>query len=637
MWTYACTIFLSAFLLFQIQPMIAKSMLPMFGGSAAVWTTCMLFFQTTLLLGYLYSDRSVRLLAPKLQAGLHSVLLAVSGVMLSTRLGTVRDISGGRFPIIGIVALLAVTVGLPYFLLSTTTPLVQAWYARGHKAVLPYRLFALSNLASTLALLAYPVVVEPYLSLRRQFQLWSWAYFLFVLLCLFSALRSLKAEVRSEPADESFDPASAPDWDLKLTWVALAACASILLLAVTNHLTQNVAPVPLLWVVPFGVYLLSFALCFERDHWADLPCWRWLVGPTLVGLGLLLVKNQIGSLILTVAIFASALFVCCMFCHSELTRLKPHSRFLTSFYLMVAVGGALGGIFVGLIAPMVFNAYFELPVGMIICAIVALQVIRNTHSFGHLARLVLVAFVGFVICIKLFAAASGTRLMTRNFYGSLSVQDEFPSSGPAFRVLNHGSVVHGVQFLSPQLRTRPTGYYGKESGISLAIENSRKAGMRVGIIGLGTGTLAIYGKQGDSYRFYEINDLVVKVAQTDFTFLRDSGAKVEIVIGDGRLELEREPSQDFDVLAVDAFSGDSIPVHLLTKEAFATYFRHLKPTGILAVHVSNRFLDLQSVVERLSAFLHKEATVIHSYSNRDDRTIEAIWGNNIVDNSSILA
>jgi SAM-dependent methyltransferase len=625
MWTYACTIFLSAFLLFQVQPMIAKSLLPMFGGSAAVWTTCILFFQTTLLLGYLYSDRSIRLLAPKLQAGLHAALLAVSSVILSMRPGIVRDITGGRFPIIRIVALLAVTVGLPYFLLSTTTPLIQSWYARGHKAVLPYRLFALSNLASILALFGYPVVVEPYLSLRRQFQVWSWAYFLFVLLCLFSALRSLKAEVRSEPASESFGLASAPDWDVKLTWMALAACASILLLAVTNHVTQNVAPVPLLWVVLLGGYLLSFALCFEGDHWADLRCWRWLVGPALGGLGLLLVKNQIGGLILTVAMFASALFVCCMFCHSELARLKPHSRFLTSFYLMVAMGGALGGIFVGLIAPMVFNAYFELPVGMIFCAIMALQVIRNTHSFRHLARLVLVAFVGFVICIKFFAAASGTRIMTRNFYGSLSVQDEFPTFGPAFRVLNHGSVVHGVQFLSPQLRTRPTGYYGKESGISLAIENSRKSGMRVGIIGLGTGTLAIYGKQGDYYRFYEINDLVVKVAQTDFTFLRDSDAKVEIVIGDGRLALEREPSQDFDLLAVDAFSGDSIPVHLLTKEAFAIYFRHLKPNGILAVHVSNRFLDIQSVVERLSAFLHKEAGVIHSYSNRDDRTIEAIW------------
>jgi SAM-dependent methyltransferase len=625
MWTYACTIFLSAFLLFQVQPMIAKALLPMFGGTAAVWTTCMLFFQTILLLGYLYSDRSVRLLTPKLQAGTHSALLAVSGITLSMWTGTVRDISGGRSPFLGIVALLAVSVGLPFFLLSTTTPLVQAWYARGHKAGLPYRLFALSNLASIVGLLGYPVVVEPYLSLRRQFQVWSWAYFVFVLLCLFSALRSLKAKVQSEPASESFGPASAPDWDLKLTWIALAACASILLLAVTNHLTQNVAPVPLLWVVPFGLYLLSFVLCFESDRWANLPCWRWLVGPTLVGLGLVLVTNRIGSLILTVVIFAVALFVCCMFCHSELARLKPHSHFLTSFYLMVSVGGALGGIFVGLIAPMVFNAYFELPVGMILCAIVALQVTRDTHSFKHLARLVLVGFTGFVICIRLFAAFSGTRVMARNFYGSLSVRDEFPSSAPAFRILYHGSIVHGVQFLPPQLQAQPTAYYGRDSGISLAIENSRRPGMRVGVIGLGTGTLATYGRPGDDYRFYEINDLVVKVAQTDFTFLRDSAAKVEIVLGDGRIALEREPSQNFDVLAVDAFSGDSIPVHLLTKEAFAIYFRHLKPNGILAVHVSNRFLDIQSVVERLSAFLHKDAAVIHSPGNPDDRTIEASW------------
>jgi hypothetical protein len=625
MWIYACTIFLSAFLLFQVQPMIAKLLLPMFGGSAAVWTSCMLFFQITLLLGYLYSDRSVRMLRPKLQAGLHTVLLASSCAMLSMRTETVRDISGGHFPFIGIAAFLAITVGLPFFLLSTTTPLIQAWYANGHKAALPYRLFALSNLASILALLGYPVVVEPYLSLRRQFQVWSWVYFVFAGLCLVSAFRNLKTEVPSEPRSESFSLDPAPDWDLKLTWIALAACASILLLAFTNHLTQNIAPVPFLWVVPLGVYLLSFVLCFESDSWANLPCWRWLVGPTLAGIGLLLVTDRVGSLILTVAMFATALFICCMFCHSELARRKPHSRFLTSFYLMVSVGGSLGGVFVGLIAPMVFNAYFELPVGMILCAIVALQVTRNAHSFRHLARLVLVGFGAFVVCIKVFAAFSGTLLMTRNFYGALSVRDEFPNSAPAFRVLSHGSVVHGVQFLPPQLRMQPATYYGNQSGIGLAIENARKSGMRVGVIGLGAGTLAAYGRPGDFYRFYEINDLVAKVAETDFTFLRDSGAQVQIVLGDGRLALEREPSQHFDLLAVDAFSGDAIPIHLLTKEAFAIYFRHLNPNGILAVHVSNRFLDIQSVVERTSAFFNKEDVVIHSDSNRDDRTIEAIW------------
>jgi len=634
MWMYASTIFLSAFLLFQIQPMAAKWMLPVFGGSASVWTTCMLFFQSALLLGYLYSERSVRRLTPRLQVVLHAVLLALSTIVLTVRPGVVRDWTGGHHPIIGITAMLVVSVGIPYFLLSTTTPLVQAWYARGRKAALPYRLFALSNLASVLALLGYPVLVEPYMSLRGQFQVWSCAYYLFALMCLISAIRSLKAGAAFKAADESFEPAPPPGWDVKVMWMALAACASILLLAVTNHLTQNVAPVPLLWVIPFVVYLLSFVFCFERDDWPRLPYWRWMVAPTLAGLSLLLLKNRFGGLIFTVAIFAASLFLCCMFCHSELARLKPHSRFLTSFYLMVSIGGACGGIFVGLIAPMVFTAYFELPVGMAFCAILALHLSRGTRSVRHLARLVLVAFGAFLVCLRLFAMVSGTRVMARNFYGSVRVRDEFPKSEPAYRVLYHGSIVHGLQFLAPQRHLEPTCYYGYASGVGLAIERSRKPGMRVGVIGLGAGTLSTFGRQGDYYRFYEINDVVIRIANTEFTFLRESGSKVDVVVGDGRLTLDHEPSQNFDLLVLDAFSGDSIPVHLLTKEAFSIYFRHLKPAGMLAANVSNSYLDIKSIVERLSAYFGKEAVVIHSGGNTEDRTLEATWV--LVANSSGL-
>lgn len=530
MWLYASTVFLSAFLLFQIQPMVAKWILPSLGGSAAVWTTCMLFFQTFLLLGYLYSDWLVRRLAPKIQFTLHSGLLVASVLILGTRPTEVGDLASAPNPIPGILALLGRSIGVPYFLLSTTTPLIQAWYARRHEKALPYRLFALSNLASILALLGYPVLVEPYLSLRHQFQAWHWAYLLFVLFCLVSALRSWRAAGGpAAPApDGSACVAPEPGWDLKLLWMLFAACACILLLAVTNHLTQDIAPVPFLWVLPLGIYLLSFVFCFSDDRWSNTNWWRWLIGPTLAGLGVVLLMNQVGGLILTVSIFAAGLFVCCMFCHSELARRKPHSRFLTSFYLMVSLGGALGGVFVGLSAPLVFNGYFELPAGMALCALLALHVVRKSASPMHLARLALVAFVGFLVCMEVFSRASGTRLMTRGFYGSLRVRDrEIPGPKRSIRLLFHGSVVHGVQFLSPQFRRQATAYYGPESGVALAIECSRKSSARVGVIGLGAGTLASYGRKGDYYRFYEINPLVIRVANTEFDFLRDSEAKVE--------------------------------------------------------------------------------------------------------------
>jgi len=421
------------------------------------------------------------------------------------------------------------------------------------------------------------------------------------------------------------DDGARPGWDVRLIWIALAACASVLLLAVTNHLSQNVAPVPLLWVVPLAVYLLSFVLCFERDDWSSVRIWRWMIGPTLAALGLMLLNNRIGGLVFTVAVFASALFLCCMFCHSELARLKPHARYLSSFYLMVSTGGAAGGLFVGLVAPMVFNSYMELPVGMAFCAILALQILRKTYSPGHLGRLLAVGFAGLLVCVKLFAMGSGTLLMARNFYGSLRVRDEVLPSGPPIRVLYHGSIVHGIQFLTPEFRKQPTAYYGPQSGVARAIAASHKPGMRVGVVGLGTGTLAAAGQAGDSYRFYEINDLVMQIAKEHFTFLRDSPSKVELVLGDGRLAMDREPPQNFDFLVLDVFSGDSIPVHVITKEAFQIYFRHLRPDGVLAVNVSNQYLDVKSIVERLAETFGRQAVTVHSPDDPRLHTLEATW------------
>lgn len=625
---YAVTVFLSAFLLFQIQPVIGKWILPSFGGSAAVWTTCMLFFQVVLLLGYVYSDWSVRRLTPRRQVALHLGLLVVSMLALAWRPDVIAAGSGGEIPILRILALLWVSIGIPYFTLATTTPLIQAWYAQGHQTALPYRLFALSNLASILALLAYPVLVEPYLPIRRQFQAWGWAYFLFALFCLWSALRN-KPMSAGHPAAEAdgLDSASRkPGRGVQLVWMALAACASVLLLAITNHLTQNVAPMPFLWVLPLGVYLLSFVLCFDGTRWINKAWWRILIGPALLTLGVVLLKNNVGGLIPTVAILTVALLLCCMFCHSELARLKPHPRYLTSFYLMVSVGGALGGVFVGLIAPVIFNGFYELPVGMVLCAILALHVWSNDASPRRLANLVVAAFAGFLIFPKVFSLASDTQLMTRNFYGCLRI-GEIDASDPrrAIKVLYHGSIIHGAQFVAPSLRRRATTYFGPETGVGLAIASIRNRSIRVGVIGLGAGTLASYGRKGDYYRFYEINPLVIDVARNEFSFVRDSEATVDTVLGDGRLALEREAAQGFDLFVLDAFSGDSIPVHLLTKEAFAVYFRHLKPDGVLAAHVSNRYLDLKSVVERIALLFGKDAVAIESGKNSESRALAAVW------------
>ena len=632
MWLYASTVFLSAFLLFQIQPMVAKWLLPSVGGSAAVWTTCMLFFQAFLLLGYLYSDWLAGRLAFKIQVTLHTCLLAASGLMLGLGLGphagTIWSPAGAGHPIIGILAALGRSIGIPYFVLATTTPLIQAWYARGHEKALPYRLFALSNLASILGLLAYPVLVEPYLSLRHQFQFWSWGYLLFMLLYLLAALRGWRSVdgTSASPAADVDAMAPEPSRDLKLLWMLFAACACILLLAITNYLTQNIAPVPFLWVLPLGVYLLTFVFCFNGERLAKTNLWRWLAAPTLAALGLVLFKGRAGGLIVTVSIFIAGLFLCCMFCHSELARRKPHPRFLTSFYLMIAVGGALGGVFVGLIAPLVFNAYFELPAGMALCALLLLHVRRESTSTRHLVNLALVAFAGFLICMRVFSYTSGTRLLARNFYGSLRVSDmAIPGPKQSLRLLYHGSIVHGVQFLLPQFRREATAYYGSGSGVALAIEDSRRSAERVGVIGLGAGTLATYGRAGDYYRFYEINPLVIQVANTQFDFLRDSQAKVDVIEGDARLVLDREPDQQFDVLALDAFSGDSIPIHLLTREAFSTYFRQLKADGLLAVHVSNQYLDIGSVVERMGLEFGKQAIVVESPGDNESRSLPATW------------
>jgi len=601
---FAVTIFLGAFLLFLVEPLFAKRILPWFGGSAAVWATCLVFFQSALLLGYLYADATIRRLVPKRQSVLHLGLLLVSMVWLPIAPEIFWRSHVQIDPAWRILGLLTFSIGLPFVLLSATSPLLQTWYARRASGRSPYHLFALSNLASLLALLSFPFLIEPRLSSRQQSILWSSLYGAFVICCSVSAWLSRSKSAKSIDANNSVEEASEntpPAFGVRLLWLSLSACGSMMLLAATNHLSQNVAPVPLLWVLPLSLYLFSFALVFAKRQFYS----RWfgtrLLAVTLGCAGYAIHDSSITHAIqISVPLFCGMLFVACLFCHGELVQLKPPVRYLTSFYLTTALGGALGAVCVGLIAPHVFSGVYELPVVLLLTAVLGAVVLwREGWSVRIFWSGISIA-MGAVLVLNIRATREDTIAMMRNFYGALRIQEFTIGLQLPYRSLVHGTIQHGAQYLSFPENRNPTTYYGRRSGVGLALRFCCDGSKRVGVIGLGTGTLAAYGKPGDSFRFYEINPQVISVANDWFTFLKQSPAKSEIILGDARLSLESESSQQFDVLAVDAFSGDAIPVHLLTKEAFAVYYRHLKPDGILAVHTSNTFLNLAPVVKLLA-------------------------------------
>ncbi len=617
---YAATIFVSAFLLFLVQPVIAKQILPWFGGTAAVWTTCLVFFQLTLLLGYFYSDWTTRNLKPKTQAIVHLVLIAIALALLPIIPADAWKPTGEEEPSLRIILLLIATIGLPYFLLSTTSPLIQAWFSRSYPGQSPYRLFALSNLASMVALLGYPFVFEPNIATRMQALGWSVGFGTFAVLVAGAAWYALKTQDEVAPVAKAFtENAVAPTWAEKGTWIILSGLGSVLLLAISNHLTQNISSIPLLWVVPLALYLLTFILTFDAKDAQSSLYQRTLMLPmlavVLVAMAYTLADSSLHfQLKWQVGIFSAGLFIACMFCHGELVTRKPHPAYLTQFYLMISVGGALGATLVGIIAPLTLPAYFELEFAMIAVAIVAtwhtLDMFKGKARHWQFYTSTTVGILVTVFCI----GATGYTIkeyqndviyMSRSFYGTLRVKEYNP---PAVeyrrRSLIHGAILHGDQYMDKPYNRAATTYYKTKSGIGLALlEKERQqteSKRRVGLIGLGAGTLAAYGNKGDMFRFYEINPAVVAIAKRDFRFLSDTEANIEISLGDARLNLEREAAQNFDVLAIDAFSSDSIPVHLITLEALDIYAKHMKPNGVIAFHVSNRFLDLKPVVQMLA-------------------------------------
>lgn len=565
----------------------------------------MLFFQAGLLLGYLYAHGATRKLGAKRQAVVHAFLLLLCLFTLPILPNPVWQPKPLDDPIWRLLGVLATSVGLPYALLSSTSPLLQNWYTRTREGAIPYRYFALSNAGSLIALLSYPILIEPYLSGRQQAVLWSGGFVSFAAFCIVTAAYTAKTNNAAEyDARESKALVNTAKLPL-FTWLSLAACASALLLAVTDLLTKDVAPMPLFWVLPLSLYLLTFILCFESERWYRRAIFLPLVLPAIGCLVATTGPLQDTGVTLMVPLLLGSLFVCCMACHGELSRLKPPSAQLTTFYLCLSAGGVLGGLFIAGAAPRLLPANYENQIAFLGCLLLLLLVLfrdvwRRKEQFAHFVWLGALAteflFGGYVVR-EAWRSQKSAVLLARNFYGALRVQD-ITDHGRRVRALNHGTITHGVQFLDPGLRHQATTYYGRNSGIGLAWRVLEGNGpLRMGVIGLGTGTLSAYGRSGDTLRFYELNPLIVNIARSQFTYLADSPAHTDVVLGDARLAMSQEESQQFDILVVDAFSGDAIPVHLLTREAFSLYWRHLKPDGVLAVHISNLYLNLAPVVK----------------------------------------
>jgi len=609
-WFFVSAIFLASFLLFLVEPIAAKQLLPFLGGSAAVWITCLVFFQTALLLAYLYAHW----LARHPHWRLHLVLLlAALGLAVLWAFGRIDLSSGPSHPIATIFLALGLWIGLPFLALGATSPLLQVWWSRVERSAIPYRLFALSNLASLLALGAYPTLIEPRLTLHAQRIVWFCGFAAFSLLAAILTLRTRSAAAPISPAaaEESGPPSPLGH---KLLWLLLPMAGSMQLCAVTAYITANIAPMPLLWILPLGVYLLTLILAFEFPRLLPRGIVVRLLAVMLGGLGYMLSQVDVTVPIrIGIAFFLIELFVACLFCHSEAYALRPgRASESTVFYLLFAAGGALGSVLVGIAFPLLFSFNYDVALTFVFTALLALAATWKVHwgqrllwSAASVMLLVLVVWIH-------IAYQRGTIVAVRNFYGALRVKQDYSSfPGATVRTLTNGSIEHGTQiFGSDAQRKTPTTYYAEDSGIGLALRfcclgpnGSRSTPGRprsIGVIGLGAGTLAAYGKPGDRIRFYEINPAVVPIAQNAFTYMRESGAQISVVVGDGRTSLASEPPQHFDVLVVDAFTGDAIPLHLLTCEALALYRRNLAPGGIIAYHVSNQHVDLEPAIALLA-------------------------------------
>lgn len=621
---FAIAIFLSSGLLFLIEPIAAKRILPLLGGSAAVWAACLVFFQTALLAGYLTAHWLATRLSTQRQRAIYFVLIAASIAQLAmtTRIDLAADSSR---PIASVLRLLVLLIALPFITLSSSGPLLQSWYARTTTAS-PYRLYVVSNVGSLLGLLVYPWLIESRASLRAQFTGLLAGMILFGVVAVIVASRlpaTHEPPVRMRAREGPADPISR-----RLLWVALAACGSFLLSAVTSYISQNVATIPLLWIIPLIAYLASFIVAFADERWHPRVVVIVLAVAGLASSAFRLYRGDLRTPIpVTIAIHCGALFVVCLFCHSELYLRRPPAARLTSFYLHLAAGGAIGAFLVGVAAPNVLIGNYDLAIGMMFAVVLGVVCTWLMSAFARVVALSATALVAGLIYHQVKADGKSSVYRVRNFYGTLRVdQTRSALLSATVRNLQHGIIEHGREVFREDLIDQPTTYYGKDSGVGIAIQLCcPDHARRIGVIGLGTGTLAAFGRPGDVIRFYDLNPAVEPIARNVFTYLRHSKAAIEVVPGDARVSMTNEPPQHYDVIAIDAFSGDAIPVHLITSEALELYRRHLSPEGVIAFHVSNRYLRLAAVVRQIADHAGMTAIDIHSADDDEHAVFSAEW------------
>lgn len=637
---YGGAVFLAAFLLFLVEPMVAKQLLPTFGGSAAVWLTCLVFFQTALLAGYAYAHWLARSAQQRWLVPLHIALLssaALVALVWSLRSGGFAAASS--HPFLRVFQALLVSIGLPFLLLGSTSPLLQAWFARQEGGRIPYRLFALSNLASLLALALYPTVIEPYLTLRVQRILWGFGFLFFA--GLTARLTWLARGAAGSPLEPQPPLLSQPPASLrsKCLWLVLPMVGAMQLCAVTSYMTANIAAIPLLWILPLAAYLLTIIIAFEYSRFVPRPVLTRLLVLMLAALAYMMADVDAWWPVgIGITFFLIEMFFACLFCHVEAYRLRPQSaRELTSFYLLFATGGAIGSFLISIASPLLFSSNYDMATTFLATALATLIVVW-TESWSQ--RLLWAAASGAMIYLLVLlniAYRRDTLFATRNFYATLRVKQTYNSKGQWTRTLSNGIILHGSQIFTPALRKTPTTYYSEDSGIGLALRYCcGNRARNVGVVGLGAGTIAAYGRPGDRMRFYEINPAVEPLAQHLFTYLRDSAAQISFAEGDARASLAREAPQHFDVLAIDAFSGDAIPLHLLTTQAMAIYRRHLAPGGVLAFHISNRHVDLEPAITLLAESAGMQARTVQSYANDQTGASNATWML-VTDNDAFLA
>ena len=635
---FVVTIFMGSFLLFLMQPMIARMALPRLGGASAVWNSAMLVYQALLLGGYAYAHFLGRLSARR-QAGLHIALLLLAALWLPLGLRGVT-MPENSSPILWVPWLLLGSIGPLFFAVSAQAPLIQRWVAIQSPGANPYTLYVASNLGSFGGLIAYPLLVEPLLPLASQSLIWSSAYAL-LLVAMLGCAWILPAQ-RNDIAQNRAETSSGPSLSLRLQWVMLAAVPSGLILATTTHLTTDIIAMPLIWVIPLGLYLLSFSFAFSDGNRVAEIFSRYfplilIIAGTMSGSGR--VFNLWSSVLADVIL----LFGTAVVLHHRLYRIRPDVAHLTDFYLCMSIGGVVGGLFCALLAPAIFDGLYELPL-LIIAAALLMPMRADTPVLTLFQRtwmlvagmglsmlaggvfkpqpvaiiagaLVLTAFlarraIGYRLYFTILLAALilglggwgeivkplGKSLRMRSYFGIYTID----VMRDAHR-LSHGTTIHGVQLLTPGLETYPTTYYIPMSGVGVSLRAAPKLygpEARIGVVGLGAGTLACYARPGQSWRFYEIDPLVAKIARdpAKFSFLSRCLPHAPIEIGDARLSLARQPSRSSDILVIDAFSSDAIPMHLLTREAIANYGRVLSPDGLLLFHISNRYINLKPVL-----------------------------------------